>query len=107
MYPQFTDVGGNLGTTNSFTGVDIADLTGGVFNSANLLQGNNLFCFAYEFALNGEPDLLVDLLGEVGGAASTAILDLGCPKLSTINNAQLKKYPGYQKAPTKSSKVRQ
>lgn len=39
-------IGGNTGTVDSFTGVDFADLTGGVFNAENLLKDNNLFCFA-------------------------------------------------------------
>jgi hypothetical protein len=39
-------IGGNTGTVDTFTGVDVADLTGGVFNVATLLDGNNLFCFA-------------------------------------------------------------
>ena len=39
-------VGGNTGTVDSFTGVDLANLTGGVLNAASLLEDNNLFCFA-------------------------------------------------------------
>lgn len=39
-------IGGNTGTVDSFTGVDFADVTGGVFNSETLLKDNNLFCFA-------------------------------------------------------------
>jgi hypothetical protein len=39
-------IGGNTGTVDSFTGVDLADLTGGVFNAETLLKDNNLFCFA-------------------------------------------------------------
>ena len=50
QYPEFLDVGGNTGTTNSFTGVDIADLTGGVYNAQNLLEGDNALCFSYQFA---------------------------------------------------------
>jgi hypothetical protein len=38
----------NTGTPNSFVGVDVADLTGGVFNSKTLLEGNNLGCFVYQ-----------------------------------------------------------
>lgn len=39
-------VGGNTGEVDTFTGVDLSNLTGGVFNAATLLEGNNLFCFA-------------------------------------------------------------
>jgi hypothetical protein len=50
LHPKFLDVGGNTGTTNSFAGVDVKDLTGGVFNSADLLKGNNLACFVYQLS---------------------------------------------------------
>lgn len=50
QYPMFLQVGGNTGTTNSFTPVDIANLTGGVYNAQSLAQGNNAMCFAYQNA---------------------------------------------------------
>lgn len=40
--PEFLDIGGNTGETYTFNGVDIEDLTGGVFNAATLLEGDNL-----------------------------------------------------------------
>lgn len=43
---DLNSVGGNTGTVDSFTGVDFANLTGGVFNAETLLEDNNLFCFA-------------------------------------------------------------
>jgi hypothetical protein len=80
VYPKFLDVGGNTGKVNTFSGVDIEDLTGGALNSATLLQGNNLFCFAYQAAQQGELDLVKTLLNTVaGGAVGKAILSLGCP----------------------------
>lgn len=45
MYPGIVRFGGNTGTTNSFVGVDVTDATGGVFNGASLLEGDNLSCF--------------------------------------------------------------
>lgn len=51
QYPEFLSVGGNTGKTNSFTGVDINQLTNGAFNAQSLLQGNNAICFAYQFAV--------------------------------------------------------
>ena len=39
-------IGGNTGTVDTFTGVDVANLTGGLLNAATLMEGNNLFCFA-------------------------------------------------------------
>ncbi|KAJ3847013.1 hypothetical protein EV368DRAFT_69444 [Lentinula lateritia] len=41
----FLSIGGNTGQVNTFTGVDVADLTGGVYNAATLLEGNNFQCF--------------------------------------------------------------
>lgn len=57
-YPQFLDVGGNTGTVNSFTGVDLQNLTGGVYNLETLAEGDNAMCFAYQFAQQAAPDLL-------------------------------------------------
>lgn len=49
LHPKFLDVGGNLDNkTNNFAGVDIQNLTGGVFNSADFLKGNNLGCFGFQ-----------------------------------------------------------
>lgn len=45
QHPDTAKVGGNTGKTNTFTGVDVSDLTGGAFNSKTLLEGNNLGCF--------------------------------------------------------------
>jgi len=97
--PRFLNVGGNTGEVNTFTGVDIADLTGGVFNGATLLEGNNLFCFAYQNAQQGLPDIVKTLLGTVGGGAlGKTILSLGCPQLQKVDEDMLSKFPGYKKS---------
>ena len=107
QHTEFLSVGGNTGTTNSFTGVDPADLTGGVFTASNLLQGNNLICFGFEASLQEAPDILSGLyvntaaaLSKLTGAVSKATSGLGCPQLSSINTAQFSKYPGYTKLST-------
>jgi hypothetical protein len=51
-------IGGNTGAVNSFVGLEAGDLTGGLFNSATLLQGNNLMCFALQVAKTSIPDIL-------------------------------------------------
>jgi len=104
-YPQFLSVGGNTGTTNSFTGVDITNLTGGVYNSQTLLQGNNAACFAYQNAQQGAPDLLKGVftdttaaLAKLNDAFNNAYSALGgCPQLQSIDESQFDKYPGYSK----------
>jgi hypothetical protein len=43
-HPELANIGGNLGTVNSFAGVDLENLTGGVINESMLLEDNNLIC---------------------------------------------------------------
>ncbi|EOD48621.1 putative oxidase protein [Neofusicoccum parvum] len=99
--PRLLSVGGNTGEPNTFTPVDIGDLTGGVFNAATLLEGNNLECFVFQAIMAAAPDVLGGgiitaapfktlsntLLSSIGG--------LGCPQLNSINNGLYDKYPGY------------
>ncbi|MCJ1283377.1 hypothetical protein MMC26_002705 [Xylographa opegraphella] len=44
-YPQTCAVGGNTNGVNTFSGVDIGDISGGVFNSASLTNPSELGCF--------------------------------------------------------------
>lgn len=102
-YPQFLDVGGNTGEPNTFTGVDLQDLTGGVFNTATLAEGDNLACFAFQFAQQAAPDLLkgsfssvTQPLSQLNDAVGKAIGSLtnSCPQLKKIDDSQFSKYPG-------------
>jgi len=52
-YHEIIQIGGNTGTVNSSTGVNPGDITGGVFNTATLLQDNNLVCFAFQAEQQG------------------------------------------------------
>jgi hypothetical protein len=103
-HPEFLSIGGNTGTTNSFTGVDPSDLTGGVFNAGTLLEGNNLMCYGLQVAVQETPDLvsglivnLEDAVNSITAAFSPVIAQLGCPTLQKINKDQFSKYPGYTK----------
>lgn len=105
QYPEILSVGGNTGTTNSFTGVNIGDLTGGVFNSQTLLEGNNLQCFAYQALQQGSPDILKGLFSDITKPLSmltdqinSIIGGLGCPQLQKIDMSQFKKFPGYSQS---------
>lgn len=89
----------NTGTTNSFTGVDVSDLTGGIFNSKTLLQGNNLACFVYQLSAQAKPDILLGALDALTSAIGNIIGALGCPQLQAIDQKQLQKFPGYTKKP--------
>lgn len=102
LHAKFLNVGGNLdGQTNNFAGVNVSDLTGGVFNSADLLQGNNLGCFAYQTVAQVKTDFLLDdVLNQVQSAVGSVVTQLGCPQLRRLDEEQLEQFPGYQKAPS-------
>jgi hypothetical protein len=100
-YPQFLDVGGNTGETNTFTGVDLEDLTGGVYNTQTLGQGDNAACFAFQFSQQAAPDLLKGLfssitepLSQLNNALSSVFSELSCPQLESIDTSQFSNYPG-------------
>ncbi|CCF36009.1 oxidase [Colletotrichum higginsianum] len=85
-YPQMGSIGGNMGKVNSFAGVDLSDLTGGVLNLAKLLEGNNLLCFVFEVLKTASPNSLSTVfaiiekpLALVTDALSAAVLSLACP----------------------------
>jgi hypothetical protein len=77
----------------------VSDLTGGVFNSKTLLQGNNLGCFIYQLSAQAKPDILLGALDKLTGAIGSIIGSLSCPKLKAIDSKVLQKYPGYTKNP--------
>ena len=89
----------NTGTPNSFTGIDIADLTGGVFNAATLTQGNNFACYVYQLAAQAKPDILLGALDALTSAVGSIIGGLSCPQLKAIDTSQLEKLPGYSRQP--------
>lgn len=109
--PELLSVGGNTGTVNSFAGIDMDDLTGGIFNSANLLEGNNLVCFALEVVKFAGPNALssalatlaapIELLGEI----VAPIVNLSCPVFEDLTvggtnfwDYAMESYPGANKS---------
>ena len=80
---------------NTFTGVDLSNLTGGVFNGANLLQGNNLQCFFAQAAQAAIPDLAGTTLAAVNKIVAqyfgpfTSGLD--CPTVSKYDQTLFNK----------------
>jgi hypothetical protein len=101
QYPQFLNIGGNTGKVNTFTGVDLQDLTGGVYNAQTLLQGNNAVCFIFQLVEQQTPDLLRGLFTDVTQAMApltqsiTDILTpLNCPTLAEIDKSQFGQFPG-------------
>ncbi|KAJ5350648.1 hypothetical protein N7541_008375 [Penicillium brevicompactum] len=90
-YPELGSVGGNTGTVNSFTGIDPADLTGGVLNLTTLLEGNNLLCFVMEVLKFASPNALGGLYSTLAGPLefvtnilSVPLLNLTCPAFGDL-----------------------
>ncbi|KAK1978651.1 oxidase [Colletotrichum cereale] len=85
-HPELGSIGGNMGKVNSFAGVDLGDLTGGVLNLPKILEGNNLLCFVFEILKTVAPNSLSTIftivekpLNMVTDAIGTALLSLSCP----------------------------
>lgn len=100
-YPQFINVDGNTGKVDTFTGVNLEDLTGGVYNLQTLAQGDNAACFAFQFSQQAAPDLLKGLfssitqsLNQLNSALATVFAELSCPQLQSIDTSQFANYPG-------------
>ena len=82
-------MGGNTGTTNSFTGVDLGDITGGAYHTQDLLDPTKFVCFFYQLTLAAVPDFLrSQALGSVLQTALTLLhskidpyVDPSCAKI--------------------------
>jgi len=98
LHPKFLDVGGNMGSVNSFAGVDIANLTGGVLNSESLLQGNNLACLAYQASAQVKPDVVLGAVNQLTDALGNLSTKLACPQLAALDESQLQMFPGYTRS---------
>ncbi|GME35481.1 hypothetical protein GTA08_BOTSDO05233 [Neofusicoccum parvum] len=105
--PSTIKFGGNTGTPNSFVGVDVGDLTGGVYNADTLLEGNNLGCFFLQAAQAGLPDILNGVLSDLApaldllnSAVSPVLADLACPQLEQYNQGLFNQFPGAKYHPT-------
>jgi hypothetical protein len=90
-YPELGSIGGNTGTVNSFTGVDLSDLTGGLLNAATLLEGNNLLCLVFEVVKTAAPNSLSTIfsvlevpLKLITDTIGLALLNLACPAFKDL-----------------------
>jgi hypothetical protein len=99
LHPKFLSIGGNTGKVNTFTPVDIANLTGGIFNVGTLLQGNNAACFVYQLATQAKPDILAPVLTPLLDAVASISSKLSCPQLKSIDTSQLQQFLGYTRSP--------
>lgn len=87
-YPESLKLGGNVNGVNSYVGVDLEDLTGGVMNAEYLFNIDNprAACFYAQLAQSLVPDsadLLLSELSAITGLVRDLIepitKDLDCP----------------------------
>ncbi|KAL5345964.1 hypothetical protein ACLOAV_008994 [Pseudogymnoascus australis] len=90
-HPELGSIGGNTGTVDSFTGVDLGDVTGGLLNAQTLLEDNNLLCFVFEVLKTLSPnslstvfDIIEVPLQILFDTLGTALLDLTCPAFKDL-----------------------
>ncbi|KAF7563561.1 heme-thiolate peroxidase [Stylonectria norvegica] len=103
--PSVVSVGGNTGKVNTFTGVDLGEITGGVYNGKDLLNPAKFTCFFYQIILAGVPDVLRSRF--LGGVLATS-LSLLSSKIapfvdpeSNYNDHFAKQFPGAAVGKTK------
>jgi hypothetical protein len=82
---------------NSFVGVNVANLTGGVLSADNLFQSNNFACFAFQLLEQGIPDFATKILNALDPVTSLVnkyvgpvLGGLACPQLGQFDNVSLK-----------------
>ncbi|KAG5793944.1 hypothetical protein H9Q69_007008 [Fusarium xylarioides] len=105
-------IGGNTNGVNTFVGINFDDLAGGVLNGKNLLQGNNLVCFALNAIKTVSPNALSSLFATLSSVTDVLFAALepimgamDCPvyKDLSVNGTNWldynkKMYPGFKKA---------
>ncbi|KAF2123898.1 Cloroperoxidase [Dothidotthia symphoricarpi CBS 119687] len=82
QYPVLGSIGGNTGTVNSFSGLDLHDITGGVLNATSLLENNNLLCFVFQVLKTFLPNSLSSLLSTIQVPVDLVTSTLAAPLLS-------------------------
>ncbi|KAL8864744.1 MAG: hypothetical protein Q9174_007238 [Haloplaca sp. 1 TL-2023] len=103
--PRLLSVGGNTGTTKSFTGLSVSDLTSGVFNAATLTEGNNLQCFIFQTIQAEAPGFVTGLYEDLTKALQPLLENiegnlrgLGCPQLTGLDQSMYEQFPGYKRS---------
>lgn len=109
-YPDSLRLGGNTNGVNSYAGVDLADLTGGLYNVTHLLDqsGQGGACFFAQLAQAIIPDAAATLLGELSPILNLVnkfikpIIPSGlnCPTIDKYDQTLFNKFPGYTYSPS-------
>jgi hypothetical protein len=99
-----TSIGGNTGTVNSFSGLDMEDITSGVLNASTLLENNNLICFVLELVKTFSPNSLSPLLATIQvplklvmDTISAPLLSLSCPAWKDLTEGGAPLWDGIQR----------
>ncbi|KAJ7602284.1 Chloroperoxidase [Mycena rosella] len=90
--PHVLVPGGNMGAVNTFTPMDLGELTRGVYTEETLFAGNNSLCFVFQVL----PLAMGAALFLAGGAVESALEEWACPKLGGLNEEMYDRYPGYK-----------
>ena len=93
VVPEALSVGGNIGKVNTFTGVDLSNITGGVYQTSDLTDPKKFVCFLYQLTLAIVPDFLrSEALGDaLGGALNllqtkiSPLVDPSCAKIGELS----------------------
>ncbi len=100
--PRLLSIGGNTGTTDSFTGLDPTNFTNGIYNAATLAEGNNLQCFIFQLVQAEAPGVLAGVYGDLTTKALEVLREsvgkslegLGCPELRGVEGGMYERFPG-------------
>ena len=92
VVPEALSVGGNTGEVNTFTGVDLGNITGGVYQTSDLTDPKKFVCYLYQLSLAITPDFLrSEALGDaLGGALNllqtqiSPLVDPSCAKIGEL-----------------------
>lgn len=113
-YPDSFRFGGNVNGKNTYTGIDISNITGGVYNADTLFQGDNLGCF---LLLNFQQAIPLQLQGGVNDVGTAVALlnkympsyfsSLSCPQVDKYDTSFFSKYPGGKYQPTAAYNARE
>ena len=93
VVPEAVSVGGNTGEVNTFTGVDLGNITGGAYQTSDLTNPTKFVCFFYQLTLALVPDFLrSEALGNaLGGALNllqtqiSPFVDPSCAKIGEFH----------------------
>lgn len=91
-YPETLKFGGNTGQVNTFTGLNVANLSGGILSAETLFTGDNFACFTFQLLQQAIPDFINPTLNNL--APVTDLINkyfgpivggLSCPALGKLD----------------------